>query len=169
MDTNLRCSWKSVKHLRRSVWRKYLATKNNLNYFRKTLHLKCLTRFWIRNCQGWYSRKFLVVWESKKKTPKILISKRGLVIPLQYIYSLRKTFWNNSFSAFVVKLNKKTSWDFCKKPSWDFCYWRPRLILSLKSCVVWNFNFAVYHSRECLTLFISTETGSASYNGASHP
>lgn len=50
MDTNLRCSWKSVRHLRQSVWRKFLATKNNLNYFRKTLHLKCLKRFWIRNC-----------------------------------------------------------------------------------------------------------------------
>ena len=105
----------------------------------------------------------------QKKTPKIIILKTDIGIPLQYIYSLRKTFWNNSFSAFVVKLNKKTSWDFCKKPSWDFCYWRPRLILSLKSCVVRNFNFAVYHSREYLTMSISTETGSASYNCASHP
>ena len=36
----------SVKHLRWSILEKKLATKI-INYFCKTLHLRCLTGFWI--------------------------------------------------------------------------------------------------------------------------
>ena len=105
------------------------------------------------------------------------IEKRAWVYNIVIFTVLEKlrSFWNDSFSAFVGKMK-----NYCRgffiyndtnlvNPLLGFCPWRPRLILSLKSWAVRDFRCVVNHSHESLSLCISTQTGSKSSNGLSHP